>query len=190
MLMPAGTTESAVRNYLVALKDPTAMRDEGRINDLRQRLESTDDQLERVQLRQQIQDAERPSIEHFEEQFVAHAKAWADEHGVTAAAFAEEGVSDAVLRKAGLARGRAQGARRRGTARAPRVSAQEVRAGIPRGAFTIKHLQERTGGSIATVRNVVKEAEQQGLIVAQGTDPDHTGPGRAPTLYKRAPNKK
>lgn len=188
--MPTETSESAVRNYLVALKDPAALRDDSRISELQQRLEATDDQLERVQLRQQIQDAERPSIERFEEDFVSHAKAWAEQHGVGASAFSEEGVPEAVLRKAGLARGRGRSTRRRGTARSPRVSAQDVRAAIPRGSFTIKTLQERTGGSIATVRNVVKEAEQEGLIAAQGTDPDHQGPGRAPTLYKRASNSK
>lgn len=185
--MPTEASESAVRNYLVALKDPTALRDDDRINELQQRLEATDDQLERVQLRQQLHDAERPSIEQFEEEFITHAKAWAEERGVGAAAFAEEGVPDTVLRKAGL-RGRGRAARRRGAARSPRVSAQDVRAAIPRGSFTIKGLQERTGGSVATVRNVVKEAEQEGLIEAKGTDPDHQGPGRAPTLYRRSSN--
>lgn len=184
--MPSESSEAAVRDYLVALKDPAAMRDDNLINELQQRLDATDDHLERVRLRQQIQDAERPSIERFEEEFVQHAKAWADEHGVGPSAFADEGVPDTVLRKAGLARGRGRATRRRSASRAPRVSAKDVRAAIPRGAFTIKSLQERTGGSIATVRNVVKEAEQEGLIQPQGTDPDHQGPGRAPTLYKRA----
>lgn len=187
--MPTEASESAVRNYLVALKDPAALRDDNRIAELQQRLETTDDQLERVQLRQQLQDAQRPSIETFEEEFLTQAKAWADEHGVGASAFAEEGVPESVLRKAGLLRGRGRGTRRRTATRSPRVSAQDVRAAIPRGAFTIKQLQERTGGSIATVRNVVKEAEEEGLIKAQGTDPDHRGPGRAPTLYKRTSKK-
>ncbi|MEX2619260.1 MAG: hypothetical protein WD250_03475 [Egibacteraceae bacterium] len=187
--MPATTdSESAVRNYLLALKEPTALRDDNLVGELRQRLESTDDQLERVQLRQQVRDAENPSIERFEDEFVTHAKEWAEAHGVGASAFAEEGVPDAVLRRAGLLRGRGRGrsGRKSGGARSPRVSAADVRAAIPRGTFTIKQLQERTGGSVATVRNVVKEAEQQGLIEPQGSDPDHVGPGRAPTLYKRS----
>lgn len=191
--MPAtAASESAVRNYLVALKDPAALRDDDLVTELQQRLEATADQLERVQLRQQVRDAENPAIERFEDEFVAHAKEWAEDHGVGASAFAEEGVPDAALRRAGLLRGKGRGrtARKGGAARSPRVSAQDVRAAIPRGTFTIKDLQERTGGSVATVRNVVKAAEQEGLIQPQGTDPGHVGPGRAPTLYKRVSQKK
>lgn len=179
-----------MRNYLMALSDPGALRDEDRIAELQQQLDQAQDQLERVQLRQQIADAERPSVEHYENEFITHAKAWAEEHGVGASAFAGEGVSDSVLRKAGLRRGGRGTSRGRGPAKSTRVTAEEVRAAIPRGTFTIKDLQERTGGSIATVRNVVKEAAKDGLIEAQGTDPDHRGPGRAPTLYKRKGSKK
>lgn len=186
--MVSNTAEEAVRSYLVALKDPAGLRDENRVKELQQRLEKSKDQLERVRLRQEIEEAERPSIERYENEFVTHAKAWAEEQGVGANAFAEEGVSDAVLRRAGLRRGgRGRSGRRRGPGRSTRVSSDTVRGAIPsRGTFTIKDLQERTGGSIATVRNVVKDAEENGLIQAQGTDPDHKGPGRAPTLYRRA----
>lgn len=182
--MATGTAESAVRNYLVALKDPGALRDEDHIATLQQRLEQSDDQLERLRLRQELEDAQRPSIEHFESEFVTHAKAWAEEHDIGASAFSAEGVPDDVLRKAGLLRG-GRAPRRRGPGRSRRVTAEGVRAAIPTGPFTIKDLQERSGGSIATVRNVVKEAEETGLIEAQGTDPDHRGPGRSPTLYRR-----
>lgn len=190
--MPStASSESAVRDYLVALKDPAALRDDERVKELQKRLDESDDQLERVRLRQQIQDAEQPSIERFEEEFITHAKEWAEAHGVSAAAFSAEGVADAVLRKAGLTSRRGGRSARKGAAtRSSRVSAQDVRAAIPQGTFTIKLLQERTGGSVATVRNVVKEAEREGLIKAQGSDPDHVGPGRAPTLYKRVSGKK
>lgn len=174
-----------MRNYLLALQDPASLRDDNRIKELQQRLEKSSDRLERVRLRQELADAERPSLEKFENEFVTHAKAWADEHGVGANAFAEEGVPDGVLRSAGLRRGGRGRPRRRGPGKGSRVTSEEVKAAIPRGTFTIKQLQERSGGSIATVRNVVREAEESGLIKAQGTDPDHQGPGRAPTLYKR-----
>lgn len=183
----ATAPEAAVRNYLVALKDPSALLDEDRIADLKKRLEESDDQLERLRLRQELDDAQRPSVEHYENEFVTHAKAWADDQGISASAFAAEGVPEGVLRKAGLKRGgRARSAGRRGPGKTQRVTAEEVRTAIPRGKFTIKDLQERSGGSIATVRNVVKEAEQSGLIAAEGPDPDHSGPGRSPTVYRRA----
>jgi len=183
------TAESAVRDYLVALKDPTSLRDDAHIADLQRRLEASDDRLERLLLRQQIDDAQQPSIERYEGEFVTHAKAWADDQGIGASAFAAEGVPERVLRKAGFRMGRDRATRRRSATRRTRVSAEAVRAGFPRGTFTIKDLQERTGGSLATIRSVVKEAEQNGLIRAQGTDPDHRGPGRAPTLYKRSPRR-
>lgn len=184
--MATETAETAVRNYLVALKDPNALLDEDRIADLKQRLEQSGDQLERLRLRQELDDAQRPSVEHFENEFITHAKAWADEQGIGPSAFSAEGVPDGVLRKAGMLRGgRDRSARRRGPGKTQRVTAEEVRAAIPEGTFTIKDLQERSGGSIATVRNVVKEAEQSGLIAAEGTDPDHRGPGRSPTVYRR-----
>lgn len=174
------------------LKDPTALRDDNLVAELRQRLEAINDRLERVQLRQRLRDAENPSTERFEDEFVTHAKDWAEAHGVGASAFAEEGVPDAVLRKAGLLRGRGRGrgrsARKSGGTRSPRVRASDVKAAIPRGTFTTKQLQERTGGSDATVRNVVKEAEQEGLIEPQGSDPDHVGRDRPPALYKRVSN--
>lgn len=183
----AQTAKSAVRNYLTALRDPSALRDDEKIADLRQRLETTEDAAERVQLRQQILDAESPSLERFEDEFVTHAKAWAEEQGVTAKAFEEEGVSNQVLRKAGFAGRRRGGTRRTASTRASRsrVTADEVRKAIPRGSFTIKTLQERSGASPAVVRKVVNEEEANGRIEKTGTDPDHSGPGRAPTLYRR-----
>lgn len=189
--MSTPTQDAAVRNYLVSLRDPAALRDDAKIKELQERLGATDDELERLKLRQQIIDAEQPSIDGLEEAFVTHAKAWADEHGISEKAFLAEGVPARVLRRAsfrGLGR-RGAGRRRRGAAAAPsrpRVSADEVRKAIPKGAFTIKQLQEASGGSAAVARRVVNEELEAGRLVEAGTDPDHSGPGRAPSLYKRA----
>lgn len=183
----AQATESAVRNYLTALRDPSALRDDEKIADLRRRLDTADDAIERLQLRQQILGAESPSLEQYEDEFVTHAKAWADERGVTPKAFEEEGVPNQVLRKAGFGGRRRGGARRSTSTRAgrSRVTAEEVRKAIPRGSFTVKTLQDKSGASAAVVRKVVGEEEANGRIERAGTDPDHTGPGRAPTLYRR-----
>lgn len=184
----AARAEEAVRSYLVALKDPGALRDGDAIADLERRIDGSDDQLERVVLRQQLIEAKAPTIDRFEEDFVTHAKAWADEQGVSASAFAEEGVPAGVLRRAGFrvggGRRSAKGARSGGGQRS-RVTADEVRGAIPKGSFTIKTLQERSGASPAVVRKVVQEELAAGSLNELGTDPDHSGPGRAPTLYKR-----
>ena len=128
-------------------------------------------------------DLESPSVEQHENEFVTHARAWAEEQGITAAAFEAEGVPSQVLRKAGLApttRGR-----QRRTGKRSRVTVAEVRAAIPRGSFTIKTLQELSGASPAVVRKVVTEELGGGQLKEIGPDPDHRGPGRAPTLYKK-----
>ena len=181
--MARTSAESAVRTYLTALRDPSALRDEESVAALQSQLDNASDHLERLRLRQQLLDLESPSIARYEEDFVTHAKAWAEQEGVTPSAFEAEGVPVGVLRKAGLASGRGT---RRGRRTRTRVTVDQVRAAIPRGAFTIKTLQEICGASPAVVRNVVKDELVAGTLKEQGPDPDHRGPGRAPTLYKKA----
>lgn len=186
--MASSTTEQAVRSYLTALSDPSSLVDEEQIAALDQKLRDTDDHLERVMVRQQLMEARRPSVERAEDAFVTHAKAWADEHGVAAPAFAEEGVPAAVLRRAGFnvagGRGRPAGRSKRGGPRRSRVTVDQIRAAIPKGTFTVKMLEDASGASVASVRKVISEELAAGRIKSQGADPDHRGPGRAPTLYK------
>lgn len=180
--------DEAVRNYLLALRDPQALVDEERIGELKRQLEESKDELERLRLRQQLLDAERPAVEQYEEAFVNHAKAWADQHGISAKAFMAEGAPEDVLRRAGFSIPRAsgrRGARAARTTKRTRVSAEDVRAALPKGKFTNKQVQEATGASPAVVRRVVLEEVEKGNVRDLGTDPDHQGPGRAPRLYER-----
>jgi hypothetical protein len=184
--MPSAAAESAVRDYLRALKDPSSLRDDDKINELQKHLEDSEDALERLRIRQQLLDMQDPSIERYEEAFLTHASAWADEHGISVKAFTDEGVPAHVLRKAGFPVGGRRGRAGRGGTRArrSRVTTEEVRAAIPKGTFTIKSLQEASGASPAVVRKVVAEEEAAGTLRSEGTDPDHRGPGRAPILYR------
>lgn len=181
--MASKDAETAVRTYLAALHDPSSLRDESRLSQLQSELENSSDELERLRLRQQIFDLESPTVEQYETDFITHAKEWAEEHGVTAKAFEAEGVPARVLRKAGLAGSRASRGRRSGNRR--RVTVEEVRAAIPRGTFTVKGLQDISGASPAVVRRVVADEVAAGRVKEQGPDPDHRGPGRSPTLYKK-----
>ncbi|MBW3604165.1 MAG: hypothetical protein KY460_04480 [Actinobacteria bacterium] len=186
----AGTQEAAVRNYLLSIRSPGALRDESAIATLQSKLDQSNDELERLQLRQQLLDSETPSLERYEDAFVEHAKQWADSTGVSADAFLAEGVPAAVLRRAGF-RG-VGGGRRRASSRSSgakattrsRVSSDEVRNAIPTGTFTVKDLQERSGASAAVVRRVIAEEVEAGNVSDEGPDPDHTGPGRAPAVYR------
>lgn len=185
--MAATASESAIRNYLTALRDPGSLRDEKKIADLRAQLESSADEIERLRLRQAIIDAQSPSMDGAEEAFVANAKEWAARVGITERAFLEEGVPPQVLRRAGfkIAGGRGRPAGRSSGRTRSRVTADQVRAAIPRGAFTIKQLQESSGASAAVVRKVVQEEEAAGRLAKAGTERSAGGPGRTPTLYKR-----
>ncbi len=152
-------TEDAVRNYLTALKDPNALRDDDAIADLESKIDSSDDQLERVKLRQQLIEAKAPQLARYEQDFVDKAKAWGDEHGVTIEAFKNEGVPTNVLRRAGFSvrggRGRSKdstGSPRSKTGTRTRVTSDEVRAAIPNGTFTVKQLQDKSGVSPAVAR--------------------------------------
>ena len=185
------TQDAAVRNYLTSLRDPAALRDDDAIADLHAKIEQADDELERLQLRQHLLDLEHPSTDGYEDAFVKHAKAWADAAGIRAEAFVAEGVPAAVLRRAGFRGVTGGGRRRTTTATKPassrsRVSADEVRAAIPTSSFTVKDLQETSGASAAVVRRVISEEVDAGRLTDQGADPDHTGPGRAPTIYRPA----
>jgi len=187
--MASSAADSAVRNYLMALRDPRALRDEDKISKLQAKLDSSSDELERLRIRQEIIDAQAPSLDRYEDDFVSHAKAWADSVGITERAFLEEGVPPNVLRRAGFrvagGRGRPRGSGSRGGRTRTRVSSEEVRAAIPRGNFTIKQLQEATGASPAVVRKVVQEEEAAGRVAKAGTEKSSGGPGRSATVYKR-----
>lgn len=185
----AKSQDAAVRNYLISLKDPGALTDKDQAAELQTKLEQSNDELERLQIRQQLLDIENPPLDKYEEEFATHAKAWADSNGVSEDAFLAEGVPPSVLRKAGFrnvrgTRGRAPSASRPRGTRRQRISAEEVRAAIPKGTFTISRLQELSGASPAVVRRVVQEEVDAGRVKDVGKDPDHRGPGRAPTLYR------
>jgi hypothetical protein len=175
----------AVTNYLLALKDPNVLRDDELIAKLNDELTSATDPVARVELRQQIANAQDPALDSVEEAFVTHAKAWADKAGISAAAFAAEGVDRAVLRRAGFS------IKGLGTIKSPRrhtgkrVTSDQVRAAIPKGTFTTKSLQGSSGASAAVVRKVITEEVQAGNLTEIGPDPDHSGPGRAPVMYRR-----
>jgi hypothetical protein len=175
----------AVTNYLLALKDPRDLRDDELIANLKDKLTSAPDPIARLELRQQLAVAETPSMDGVEAAFVTHAKSWADKAGISAAAFVAEGVDPSVLRRAGFTiKGRDKtGSPRRRPGK--RVTSDSVRAAIPKGIFTTKSLQESSGASAGVVRKVITEEVQAGNVTEIGPDPDHSGPGRAPVMYKR-----
>lgn len=186
----ATKAETAVRDYLASLKGPGALVDDDRVAALRQQLQQTDDQMQRVQIQQQLLDAQSPATDSLVEDFVTHARSWADKRGISAQAFLAEGVPARVLRRAGFRVPRAaapgQGQRRPRRQARGRVTRQQVAAAIPDRLFTVAELQKLSGASPAVVRTVVRQQLQTGALTDAGADPAATGRGRAPARYRRA----
>ncbi|MGI9018879.1 MAG: hypothetical protein ACR2HR_17545 [Euzebya sp.] len=183
------TAEEIVRTYLTALRDPDSLKDEQAITDMSQRLESATDVITRLELQEELSKLLAPSLESIEDEFVVHAKPWADASSIGAQAFAAEGVSTAVLRRAGFPIGRTDGRSRKSSSRrssGTRVTTQSVVAAMPSTSFTVKQLKDISGASPAVVRKAVRQEQDAGRLNDLGTDPDHNGPGRAPTLYRKA----
>lgn len=189
--MARKAADQAVRAYLTGLKNPAALRDDDRIKNLNERIVSTDDPVERLRLQQERINAETPSVDGIEDAFITHAKAWADDLSVTADAFIAEGVDPSVLRRAGFRVAGGRGGRKRAARSArsstTRVSVDEIRSALPakNSTFTIRNLVDATGASVGSVRKVIAEELEANRLTAVGSDPDHSGPGRAATLYKR-----
>jgi hypothetical protein len=183
------TAEEVIRTYLSALRDPESLRDDDAITDKEAELAQAGDPITRLRLHEELQKLTKPSLESIEDEFVVHAKAWADESGISAKAFAAEGVPAAVLRRAGFSvsgggsRGRRSTTRRSSSGK--RVTTEQVIESMPSGTFTVKALQEISGASAAVVRKAINAEREAGRLSEVGPDPDHSGPGRAPTLYRK-----
>lgn len=184
--------EKIVRTYLAALKDPSSLMDDDAVTAKQAELDAAEDVITRLRLHDELRSLASPSLETVEDDFVVHGKAWADQQGISAEAFVAEGVPAAVLRRAGFAVSggtRGSGRKRAGTTRrssGTRVTTEEVIAAMPKQAFTVKQLRETSGASPAVVRKAITAEVEAGRLVDAGTDPDHSGPGRAPVLYRRS----
>lgn len=178
--------EDAVRNYVTALRDPESLRDDKAVQALQAKLDKATDPVERLRLRSDLERAENVDIETFEQDFIAHAKAFSRDTGISAEVLEAEGVPRRVLRKAGLLGGSQRSGASRG--RRTRVNAESIRAAYPRRGtkFTIADLADASGASTGAVRKVVTEDVNEGVLVNAGASEGTGGPGRAPILYKRA----
>ena len=176
-------SDAAVRAYLDYLKDPKSIVDEDQIAKLTEELDNETDPLEQLRLASAIAGLRSGDETGVRQGFIDHAKSWADAN-LTAGhveAFKLLNVEPSVLREAGFS---VRGGGKRKSDR--QVGSASVVDAIPDEPFTISSLVEGTGASSATVRNVVLRMVQEGELTDLGPDPDHTGRGRTPMLYKRS----
>jgi hypothetical protein len=180
--------EGAVRLYLLALEDPSKMRDEARIKKLQAAVDSAKDPIDKLKAIGELERAQAVDISQFRTDFVRVARSWAEANGVSAAAFQALGVPAEDLRAAGLiGGGRSRGTRAASSGtRRGRVTVEDIRQRLPAGPFTVKQLEAASGGSPGTVRKAVSELLAAGAITDLGADPKHASRGKAPTLYQKA----
>lgn len=193
MAAPA-TPEDAVRRYLEWLEDPSSVVDEEAVSRAEAAVASARDPLARLHAMADLEHARQVDGGSLEEDFVTHARAYAEAESIPVAAFQAVGVPDDVLRRAGLPvggrrRSSSSGRRASGVRRAPQVSIEEVKAAALRlpKQFTLADVaREAGGGSPQTVRKAVDDLISEGKARRIGPKPDHHGRGRAPTLYELA----
>lgn len=176
--MPKAATqlspEVAVRQYLTYLEDPRKLVDAGEVKKLESKVTAAKDPVERVRAIAALQRAKAADEATYRANFIKHAKAWSSSEGIPEDAFRELGVPADVLRAAGFGatRGGRGGGRRARTesGRRPRSNINELSNGVLAlsGAFSIKDVMERVGGSPATVKNVVLNLESQGKLADAG----------------------
>lgn len=193
--MPDASAEAAVRRYLLWLEDPSSIVDADAVARAEGAVAAAGDPMTRLHALADLEHARQADASGVRSDFVARAKAYADGQSIPVTAFQASGVPDDVLREAGfeaMGRRRSSGGRRSlagGRSRAPKVPVDELKAATLRlpKQFTLADVAtEAGGGSPQTVRRAVDELIEAGKARRLGPKPDHSGRGRAPTLYELA----
>lgn len=187
--------ELAVRQYLTFVEDPDKLVDPGEIERLEKAAGAADDPLAKLRAIGALEKARSVDGAAYRADFVRLAKGWAEQEGVPVVAFSRLGVPDDVLVEAGLLAGRGRGTRGRPRRRledgAPRqrakpVPVETIKSKVPDGKFTVRQLEELSGGSPATVRKALAELIDAGSVEELGSATDWAGRGRAPIVYQKA----
>jgi hypothetical protein len=195
--MTAATTkndpESAVRQYLLFLEDPTKLRDDAEIQKRTQAVLDAKDPIDKLKALAELERVAKIDEGPLREGFIKHAKGWAEDLTVPLSAFRELRVPDDVLREAGFdvpaaRRGRGGRATSEGRQRAKAVPVDEIKNYVLslKGTFILTDVMGGVGGSQATVRKAIDELIEGGQVEKLGPMPDYSGRGRAPVQYSRS----
>lgn len=183
------TPEQAIRTYLLSLQDPDSLIDTDLVTALEAAARDATDPIEKLKALAALSRASHPDTGSYEQGFVRHAKAWAQSHDIAPALFREVGVSDTVLRSAGLVGKNSQPGREQARQRGKSVSAKEITDSIldrMQRVFTLADVAHQIGGSPMTIRKAVDELVSSGKVVKLGPTPNWSGRGRAPLQFRKA----
>jgi len=182
--------EDGIRSYLGSIGSTSKpMVDREAVKSLKTQVRNTADPIEKLRLLAALEDeraGRMPDHSAHEAVFVAEAKAWAADEGISASAFQSLKVPDDVLRAAGfsVSSSRSTGSTRTG-GRAQKIPMEDVQAAARSlGAqWKLGDLAGALDREPATIRNYVNKLVADGSVKDLGDDPQHNGRGRAPKLY-------
>jgi hypothetical protein len=192
MTESAISPETAIRQYLLWINSPDSLRDEGRIAELQATADAATDPIEKLKALSALEDAKSVDADRLRADFVAHARDYVAGEGIRLDALRTMGVTDDVLRDAGLLGGppsRSDGApasRRKpgGNRRMPRLNLADVEASVPHGDFKLADLAAAIDREVATTRNYLMRLVGDGKVVEVGEDA--SGRGKPAKIYRRA----
>jgi len=188
--------ETAVREYLMWITDPTQLIDAELVARLEGEAAAATDPIAKLKALSRLERARAVDGERFKLNFIKHAKQWSDDNQISAAAFRDIGVDDTILRAAGIVSASASAAAARdrrpaapnGSSRPPirSVSTGQIKTEVAAwvGEFTLADVVTKVGGSPMTVRKAVDDLVESGVVHRLGPLRNHTGRGRAPTVYR------
>lgn len=188
----------AVESYLTFLKNPAALVNTELLRTLKERLETVEAPLEKLQLLSAIHSTESIDEDAILEGFVKYASEYARRERIAPEAFLHFGVPVEVLRTSGVLPGSPRATTKTAAPKAkkkedpqktrrPRSGRDAIIASIPDRPFTFKELEELSGSSTVTVRKVVEELVDAGKLFVAAPDPNRTGRGPAPRRFTKGP---
>lgn len=190
------TPELAVRRYLQFLAAPESLVDENELRVLESAVDSATDPIDRLRAINAMQMAKVVDGGRLKADFIANASEFAKAEAIGVGAFREMGVSDDVLRAAGLMGDRRSRrthggdddgrSHRRGRSnrRSPRLHLEEVESALPVGEFKLAELAAVIDREVNTTRNYLGRLVADGKVEVVGEDA--TGRGKPAKIYRRS----
>lgn len=178
--------EAAVRAYLLFLRDPSQLVDVAEATRLEEAASNATDPIAKLRTLAALSNVRQPDELRLKQDFIQHARTWAEANRIPVALFREVGVSTAVLRSAGMTGSRTEAVSRTETPHVKSVSAKTIRQHISQmksNTFTLADIGNSVGGSPMTIRKAVEGLVEEGSVRRIGTKSDWTGPGRAPIEF-------
>ena len=181
------TGEESVRRYIQFLSDPASMVDEGEAERIEEEIALSHDVIEKVRLIAKLTRVRTPDGSDVLADFLRDARGWSTANNVPASAFRSMGVSEDVLRRAGLVRVGRKAPRQGSRQKSSRVTVADIQQWVMsrNEAFTVRDVHESLGASLVTSMKAIRQMIDQGNVIELGQGEGEGRPGRSPGRYLR-----